>query len=533
MKNRSYPLYDVPALSDIPAMIREKAENNPDQVIFRFRKGRDGTGTKTYREVYTDVLRLASWMFRTHGSGRHFAVIGENSYEWLLAFFAALASGNVAVPVDKDLPAGEIAWMLRKAEVSVAFVSNTYEDQLSEAEGVETVTFRALKSLQGDRWEDFAFVSPVPESAACIFFTSGTSGCSKGVLLTHGNLASDVFLAARNVDLLGGPTVAVLPFHHAFGLVSAVLDSYFLNVEIFLNRSLKHVKEDLLLARPKVLFLVPLFVEVFHRQILDGIRKGGKEKKVRIGLRCINALLKAGIDIRRRLFREVLDAFGGDLQLIVCGGARLDPVYPKAFRDFGIDVLNGYGATECSPVIAVNRNHYQRDGSVGPALPGVGIRISGEGEVLIRGPIVMKEYYRDPEETALALRDGWYATGDLGYVDRDGFLFLTGRLKNLIILGNGENISPEELENDFGADPGVAAVMVCERDNSIVAEIFPQEGYLGNQAYFDTLMHKVNEGRPLYKQVTRVILRDQDFVRNTVRKIVRYKNMPAAKPEEE
>lgn len=532
MKNRPYPLYDVPALSDIPAMIREKAENHPDKVIFRFRKGRDGTGTKTCREVYADVRRLASWMLRTHGSGRRFAVIGENSYEWLLAFFAALASGNVAVPVDKDLPAGEIAWMLRKAEVSAAFVSNTYEDQLREAEGVETVAFRALKSLQGDRWEDFAFVSPAPESAACIFFTSGTSGRSKGVLLTHGNLASDVFLAARNVDLLGGPTVAVLPFHHAFGLVSAVLDSYFLNVEIFLNRSLKHVKEDLLLARPKVLFLVPLFVEVFHRQIQDGIRKGGKEKKVRIGLRCSNALLKAGVDIRRRLFREVLDAFGGDLQLIVCGGARLDPVYPKAFRDFGIDVLNGYGATECSPVIAVNRNHYQRDGSVGPALPEVGIRISGEGEVLVRGPIVMKEYYRDPEETALALRDGWYATGDLGYVDRDGFLFLTGRLKNLIILGNGENISPEELENDFGADPGVAAVMVCERDNAIVAEIFPQEEYLGNQAYFDTLMRKVNEGRPLYKQVTRVILRDQDFVRNTVRKIVRYKNMPAAKPEE-
>ncbi|MBO6159096.1 MAG: AMP-binding protein, partial [Firmicutes bacterium] len=218
--------------------------------------------------------------------------------------------------------------------------------------------------------------------------------------------------------------------------------------------------------------------------------------------------------------------FGGNLKYIISGGAHLDAFYVKEFRKLGIEILNGYGTTECSPCVAINRNYFKKDGSVGQVIHGTQVRISPEGEVQLKGTVTMMGYYNDPENTEASLKDGWYSTGDIGHVDDDGFLFLTGRIKNLIILSNGENISPEELENNFQIDPGVKEVLVYEKDHAIVAEIFPEEEYLGNQAYFNELMNKVNEGRPAYKQIASVKLRDVEFIKNTSKKIVRYKNIP-------
>jgi len=259
---------------------------------------------------------------------------------------------------------------------------------------------------------------------------------------------------------------------------------------------------------------------------MEGVKSGGKENKLKWGIRISNLLLKFGIDKRRSFFREIHEVFGSNLKWIICGGAHIDPFYVKKFRNFGIEILNGYGTTECSPCVAVNRNYYKRDGSVGQLIEGMQVRISSEGEVQLKGPVVMMGYYNDPEATAEVLNDGWYSTGDLGHTDQDGFLFLTGRSKNLIILSNGENISPEELENDFQIDLAVNEVLVYEQDHKIVAEIFPEEEYMGNTEYFNQLMEKVNKGRPVYKQVAKVVLRDHEFIKNTTKKIVRYKNIP-------
>ena len=345
-------------------------------------------------------------------------------------------------------------------------------------------------------------------------------------MLTHGNLANEIYGPCRLLELGEGKVFSVLPFHHTFGLNTSIFTVYNFGVPIFINKSLKKVKDDLLLAKPEVMALVPLFVEVFYKQIQDGIKKSGREKQVKVAVKLSNLLIGLGIDIRRRLFKEILDSFGGNLKLIVCGGAFLDPFYVKAFRDYGIEILNGYGTTECSPCVAVNRNHHKKDGSVGILLPDMEGRTSPEGEVQFKGPIVMKGYYNDPEATAEVLHDGWYSTGDLGYIDKDGFVFLTGRIKNLIILSNGENISPEELENDFNRDPAVNEVLVYEKDQKIIAEIFPDEEHMGNTGYFEELMNKVNEGRPAYKQIAAVKLRDQEFIKNSSKKIVRYKNIP-------
>ena len=527
MRNRNYPYYEHPDISSIADMLEQEAERTPDAPAFRYRLKKDRAETRTRLDVLKDAKKAAGRVSRTVGSGKHVAIIGENSYEWLVAFFAVLGSGNVAVPVDKELPAEETAAMIRGADVTAAIVSDTYADLTA---GIADLTVIPMKQMTAgeDGGKEEPLVHPATEDLACIFFTSGTSGQSKGVMLTHGNLAAEISQGARMVDMEGGPVFSVLPYHHTFGLVVTVFIPYHLHAPIWICRSLKRLKEELQAGRPRVLPVVPLFVETLHKQIINGIRKKGKERAFRTAVRLSRALLKLGIDLRPRLFREIREQFGGELRMIFCGGAYLDPMYIQAFRDIGVEILNAFGATECSPGIAINRNHYHRDGSVGLMLPGMEARISPEGEVQIRGAIVMKGYYRKPEETAEALRDGWYATGDLGYLDPDGFLFLTGRMKNLIILSNGENISPEELENDFRRDPGVKDAMVYEENQTIVAEICPEEEFAGNEAYFAELKQKINQGRPAYKQVHRIVLRKEDFIRNTSKKIVRYKNVPGA-----
>ena len=529
MRNRDYPLYEnAPRISSMAEMLRIKAESMPDDSAFRYRKGRDGVENKTYGDVYLEVRKAASWVSKNYGQGNHIAIIGENSYEWIIAFLAVLTSGNVAVPVDKELPAKEVEWLVRKAEASAVFISKTYSDLVEGIEDLKVMTLKNLQDAAAGESGDYQLAEPAGEELACIFFTSGTSGRSKGVMLSHGNITSEIYECSRMFDPEGRSTLAVLPFHHAFGLIVAVLMAYNYGVSVFLNKSLKRVKDDLQLARPEIIMLVPMFIEVFYKQITDEIRKSGRTDKVKKGIRISNLLLKVGIDKRRSFFKEIIDVFGGKLKYIISGGAHIDPFYVKAFRNFGVEVLNGYGATECSPCVAINRNYYKRDGSVGPVIEGTKVRISPEGEVQFKGTTTMMGYYKDPENTAEALQDGWYSTGDLGHVDKDGFLFLTGRKKNLIILSNGENISPEELENDFALDPGVSEVLVYEKDRKIVAEIFPEEEFMGNTAYFNALMDKINEGRPAYKQVANVQLRDKEFIKNTSRKIVRYKNIPQA-----
>ena len=526
MKNKNYPFYSIaPKINSITEMLTLKNDTVPDDIAFRYRKGRSDVEEKTYAEVYKEVRRTASWIDKNFGSGNHIAIIGENSYEWVVAFLASITTGNVAVPIDKELPATEIEWLINKADVTKVFISKTYSDLVENISGIE---FKTLKELQKEAESgDESFELKIAESddIASIFFTSGTSGRSKGVVLSHGNIVAEINGASEMFDPEGKSTMVVLPFHHTFGLNVATLMAYNYGVTVFINKSLKRVKEDMLEAKPDVIMLVPLFIETFYKRIADGIEKSGQKKKVDRGAKFSNLLLKAGIDKRRKIFKSILDIFGGNLKYIISGGAPLNPFYVKEFRKFGIEILNGYGTTECSPCVAINRNYFKKDGSVGQVIRGTETRISPEGEVQFKGSVRMVGYYKDQEATDEVIQDGWYSTGDLGTIDEDGFVFLTGRKKNLIILSNGENISPEELEGDLQMDPGVNEVLVYDEDSKIIAEIYPEEEYKGNQEYFDELLKKVNEGRPVYKQIASIRLRDEEFIKNTSKKIVRYKNI--------
>lgn len=531
MKNKPYPLYSLPIIADLKDMVRSRAKNTPNDVAFSYSADKNKIVNKTCLEFSNEIDAFGTFLYEKGFRGKQIAIIGENSYEWLVAFLAIVNGGNVAVPIDKEQPAERIKQLLMQSDCEAVIVSKSYADLVEHLENIVVLYISDFSEyvsagqseINGGKNEYINYKICVDKLAA-IFFTSGTTGNSKGVMLSQKNMASDINSACKNFKL-DGNTLAVLPFHHTFGLITAIFKVFNYSQSTFINKSLKHIQKDLQLAKAQTIFMVPLFIETFYKTILDTAKKNGKDKILTRAAKNSDILLKIGIDIRRKLFKSVLEAFGGNLEYIICGGAPLDAKYVKAFRSWGISILNGYGITECSPVVSVNRNCYWRDGSIGQVLDGCQVRISDDGEILVKGDNVMMGYYKDDASTREALTDSWYHTGDLGYIDKDGFLFITGRKKNLIILSNGENISPEEIETEILLDEAVSEVVVYGENGMLTAEIFPDKEYLGKRQYFDDLISRLNKEQPQYRQIRKVKLRDKEFKKNSTKKILRYKVM--------
>lgn len=539
MKNKKYPYYDtLEDISDLKDLILTKAADSPDKIAFVY-PCETGEMRKTYHDVKEDINAFGTWMYKNKIKDKHVAIIGKNSYEWLVAFLACVNGGNVAVAIDKSLPANEISELLKLADVDYAMVTDQYVDKVDtklvkkvfDLGTFDTILYEGRKLLR-DKNNDFLTYQIIPEKTAAILFTSGTSGKSKGVELTNHNIA---FELNRTCQLYkpSGNVLAILPFHHAFGLIVGIFMAFDYEEPIYINKSPKYVKKNLQDFKPQTIFMVPMFVEFFHKQIWAEIDKKGKTAATKGLMASTDLLLKTGVDVRKKTYSAIHKVFGGNLEYIICGGAALDPMYVKEFRSWGIEILNGYGTTECSPCTAVNRPFHHKDGSVGVPIPETEVRVSEEGEILFKGDHVMKGYYKDEEATNAVIIDGWYHTGDLGYVDEEGFITLTGRKKNLIILSNGENLSPEELEEDFSRDPAVREVLVYDENGKIVAEIYPEEDYLDNQEYFNALKEKINNKRPMFKRIAIVKLRNEEFIKNGSMKIVRYLNIPKANSNEQ
>ena len=529
MKNRPYPLYDtLPQITDLKDMIKTRLRQTPDAEAFSYAKGKN-TVTKTVREFDRDVESFGTFLAGLGLQKEHVAVMGENSYAWVVAYLAVMNGGGIAVPVDRDLPAEKTRQLLQQADCTAVVCSKTCAKKLEGMENMQVLYLAQMDEYiqAGGAMLDagetvYTDHQPQPDDTAAIFFTSGTTGNHKGVMLSHGNIAADINASVKNF-LLSGPSLAVLPFHHSFGMNTAVLMPLHYGYPVYLNDSLRKVQSDMQKVHPQTMFFVPLFVETFYKRIMATARKEGKEKLLRRAGKISDALLKIGIDLRKKLFASVQEAFGGNLEFIICGGAVLDPKYVKIFRTWGIELLNGYGITECSPVLAVNRNFYHRDGSIGPLLDGIEGRVAEDGELQVRGANIMQGYYNNPEETAACLHDGWYSTGDLCTIDEDGFVFITGRKKNLIILSNGENVSPEEIEQQLSADEAVAEVVVFGQNGMLVAEFFPEEEHLGDTQYFEQLAENWNREQPSYRRIEKVYLRSEEFEKNSTKKILRFK----------
>ncbi len=534
MKNKKYPLYDtLEDISDLKDLILTKAVDFPDKIAFVY-PCETGEMRKTFSDLREDVNAFGTWMYSKKIKDKHVAIIGKNSYEWLVAFFACVNGGNVAVAIDKSLPSAEINSLIELGDCDYALVTDQFVEKI-DAKAVkkvydlgtfDTILYEGRKLLKA-RNTEFLEYQIIPEKTAAILFTSGTSGKCKGVELTNRNIAFEVNQTCRLYKPEGN-VLAVLPFHHAFGLIVGIFMTMNYGESTYINKSPKYVKKNLADFKPQTIFLVPLFVEFFHKQIWGEIDKKGKTTAIKGLMTSTDVLLKTGVDVRKKTYAAIHKVFGGNLDYIICGGAALDPMYVKEFRTWGIEILNGYGTTECSPCTAVNRPYHHKDGSVGQLVPGMEVKVSDEGEILFRGDNVMKGYYKDEEATKAVIDpEGWYHTGDLGYVDDEGFITLTGRKKNLIILSNGENLSPEELEEDLARDPQVREVLVYDEDGKIVAEIYPEEDYFDNYDYFNALKEKINNKRPMYKRIAVVKLRKEEFIKNASMKIVRYLNIPS------
>ncbi len=575
MKNykKNYPLYEPTVFRDYRDMVESAAERFPERPAISYRKNpRDKEAVRVnFRDAREEIRGIATGLIALGLREKKVALIGESSKNWIFSYYAMMASGIVTVPIDKEYTAPDMASILNTAECEAILYSPAILDKLPTLrETVPTLkTFVSIgeKAAEGDlllenvmedgrrRYAEgdnsyYDYEIDVDKMASLVF-TSGTTGKGKGVMLSTRNIVEDMTNGTYNFQM-PTKTLNVLPPHHTFGSSVNLTGHYVQGIEVYISGGLRYIVEELKTEQPTHLILVPLFVETFYKRIWSTIEKQGKTKLVRRMMKLSNALLKVGIDIRKLLFKSITATFGGKLELIVCGGAALNQKIIDDFEAFGVTILNGYGITECSPLISCNRNHYRKQGSVGVPVIGELVKIDnpnedGEGEICVKGSNVMLGYYKEPEATAAVFdEEGYFHTGDLGKLDDEGWIYITGRLKNLIILSNGKNVYPEEIENEIGAIYGVSEVVVYQGESKsdatkevIVAEIFPdvealklhaimtQEeldagDFSGAQKYFDDEITKLNARMTGYKHIGLVKLRKEEFKKNTTRKITRF-----------
>lgn len=525
---KPYPLYEVATINNLKELIDYCTATHGSKTAFCWLDG-STTVSKSFIDFKADIRALGTYFVDAGIKNEKIAVIGENSYEWILTFFAAVNGGNIIVPVDKELENEEIMDILARSGAGIVVYSDRLSGKIDAIKQRGTIRrFISMKTQlpamlrQGAANQNKDFENCVIEDTAlcAIYYTSGTTGQSKGVMLSHKNLASNVICACRNFLSLG-PSVLFLPLCHTFAAVACLLGQLYYGNANGINCNIKNISAEMVAFKPWLLFAVPLFIETMHQRIWAAAKEKKKDKLLRILIVLSNALLALGIDRRRKLFNSVLAPFGGNLEMIICGGAPIEPTLIREFRSFGIEILNGYGITECSPIISINRNRHNKIGSTGHVIPCCEVKII-DGEICVKGDNVMLGYYNDPQATQETFQDGWFKTGDLGHLDDDGFLYVTGRKKNIIVLSSGFNVSPEELEARIKAIPFVCEVVVYQENNRIVAEIYPDTGTPDAQEKIRGAIEDLNTRLPKYKRIGEVRFRETEFEKTTMKKIKRH-----------
>lgn len=509
---KNYPYYECEKINNLKQLLDNSIKKG-NEIAFFYTDKNKKIINKTYNDFYNDVTNLSNHLYKKY-KNTHIAIISENSYEYLVLYLAIVLSNNIAVLIDKDYSEEKIKELLKISNTKIIFHSEYCNiEKGNKIQEIYNYIEEGKNDLKKDEIDE--------NKCATIFFTSGTVGANKAVMLSQRNIANNIY-ASSSLFKLEGTVLSCLPYHHAFGLITSVLAPFYYHYPVYINSSLKYLMKDMKISKPQTLFLVPAFAIQFYKKIWIQARRKKVNYLLRAVIRTSNGLKHLGIDVRRKMFKTVLDEFGGNIEYIICGGAHLPTKYVKWFRSLGIEILNGYGITECSPVVAVNRNNYHKDGSVGNIIKDGIVRIDNN-EITVKSDSVMLGYYNDKKSTEEVIKDGWFYTGDLGYIDNDGFLYITGRKKNLIILSNGENVSPEEIEEKLNNDPGVCESIIFSKGDKLIAAIYPNDEYIGNQEYFDNLIYNYNKNTPKNRQIAFVILRNNEFPKNNNNKIVRSK----------
>ena len=565
--------YDVKYVETIKEMIDASVEAFPDRVAYMYKdEHKEPFKTMTYAEFKAEQNAIGAALIERGFKGSKIAVIGENSHRWALSYYSVVCGVGVIVPIDRNLEPGEITNLLERADVEAIFASPklapTVVPLLDELPLVKQVIIMAApndevdelitdnrlitmsqlvaegKELVAEGKQGYIDAQINADDLSTILFTSGTTGLAKGVMLSHRNLSQNVFNMSKYVHIPeAGRVLDVLPMHHVYEMTCTVMTSFYQGATVVICEGLKYIQKNFVEAECNIMLGVPLIFENIYRKIWTNAEKSGSTDKLR---RAIGMSMK--LDLRnnravtKRLFKAVHGIFGESLHLLIAGGAAIDPNVIAEFEAMGLPMMQGYGMTENSPIIAVNQDRYGKAASVGKPMPGTEVRIidkdsSGIGEVICKGPSVMMGYYKDAENTAKTIKDGWLYTGDYGYFDEDGFLYITGRKKNVIVTKGGKNIFPEEVEYYLLLSDYICEVIVYGKPEEVkddlicTAIMYPdykaleEAGAENDEDKYKLLKEAVEEANskmPPYKRVKRIEIREDDFIKTTTLKIKRF-----------
>lgn len=561
-------LYDSDKINDFRELVKRYSDKYSNEIAFEYKETPSSKDhiKITYSQFASDIKALGTALINTGLSKKKVAIISPNRYEWCVSYLAITTSDMVVVPLDRALPNNEIEDLIIRSKAEAVIFDKKYSEVFSKLakekisnlsyficmdniDGFTTYSSLIQKGhsllVNGDTKYDNVVIDN--KKMSIMLFTSGTTSISKAVALSQSNICEDIYALAQMTDIRKEDTfLSFLPLHHTFESTCTFLYGTFSGITVAFCDGLKYVQKNLAEFKVTGFVCVPLMLEIMYKKIKKGIEEQGKAKLVATMSKISNGLLKIGIDIRRKVFKQILDNLGGKLRILIAGGAAMSKDAIQGFLDLGINLLQGYGLTETSPVVAGENDKCKRCGSVGFPLPGINVKIAnpdkdGIGEIAVQSPTVMLGYVDNPEATNEVLKDDWFYTGDLGYFDKDGFLFITGRKKDVIVLKNGKNIFPEEIEILINKLPYVSESMVFGRpledgdykicakivyNKEVVNEMFPNisESDLHEKVWED-IKENVNHKMPAYKYIREIILTDAPLIKTTTQKVKRQEEL--------
>lgn len=565
-------IYEADEIANYRELVNRSAEKYPNNVAYKFKqnlgKPNQKVVEKTYKEVREEIEALGTMLLNMGLENKKVALIGNNRYEWCESYFAITTSNIVVVPLDKALPNQEIRSLIERSKADAVIYENKYNEVFNslKEENNETLKYYINMDLKQDEDDILSFTKLIEkgkdllakgdkkyseikidnEKLSVLIFTSGTTNMSKGVMLSQKNITSNIMAMAKMSKMYPDDVLlSFLPLHHTFECTITFLYGYYSGATVAFCDGLKYIAKNLQEYKISVFVAVPLVLETIYKKIQKGIKDQGKEKIVNTMSKIANFLLKFHIDIRRKVFKSVLDQLGGNLRIAYFGAASMDKNVIKGYNNFGIDTVQGYGLTETSPLLAAETDKEHCPGSVGMAPFNVQLRLEdvdkkGVGEIVAKGPNIMLGYYENPEATKAVLKDGWFHTGDLGYYDKDGYLYITGRKKEVIVLKNGENVYPSEIEFLVNKLPYVVESIVFPRENSkgeislgikVVydeAEIKEKFGDKTQKEYKNLVwedIKEVNQNLSQFKKLKEVVITTEPLEKTTTQKVKRFKEI--------
>ena len=569
--NEARKVYEPRIVKNYRDMISYSTEHYADRVAYKYKKNGNLKHVeyveKTYAQVGKDIKAFATALLNKGLEQKKIVVIGNNRYEWCVCYLAVTSGNMIIVPMDKALPDNEIENLVTRSEAEVAIFDKKYLEVMKKLKKDKNVNLQMLicmDDIKDNETEKFSEllqrgeellkngdkqyekIKINPEKMSVMLFTSGTTNIPKAVMLSQKNICANLSDFASWVKLYPTDTLlSFLPIHHTFECTVTFLYGFYSGCTVAFCDGLKYIQKNLVEYKVSVFVAVPLVLETMYKKVQKAIRDQGKDKLINRMIKISNGLLKCKIDLRKVIFKQILNNFGGNIRLVLYGAAPMDKETIVGFNNFGIELVQGYGLTETSPVIAAESDKEKMPGAVGLALPSLNVKIdnpdeNGEGEILVKGPSVMIGYYHNDEENKKAFVDGWFRTGDYGYITNDGFIYVTGRKKDIIVLRNGKNVYPQEIEFLINKLPYVTESLVYQRekdktDTMLCAKIVYDKdiikeklGEKTEKEYKDCIWNEIkeiNKQLPVFKHIKKITITTEPFIKTTTQKVKRYEEL--------